>query len=111
MKPRTIRLKQGLDLPVGGKPELTVEASPVTRIAFVGLDHHGLKPRMQVKAGDAVKRGTPLVEDRAREGVLHTSPGAGTIVAIHRGERRRLLSVEIQLTDNEASGTLDKNEQ
>jgi Na+-transporting NADH:ubiquinone oxidoreductase subunit A len=60
-----------------------------------------MKPRMHVAEGDHVKRGQLLFEDRKTEGVQFTAPGAGTVVAIHRGARRALRSVVIELTDSE----------
>jgi Na+-transporting NADH:ubiquinone oxidoreductase subunit A len=60
-----------------------------------------MKPRMSIQVGDSVKRGQLLFEDRKTEGVRFTSPGAGTVAAIHRGARRALQSVVIQLTARE----------
>jgi Na+-transporting NADH:ubiquinone oxidoreductase subunit A len=51
-----------------------------------------------------VKRGQVLFEDRKKPGVLHTAPGAGRIIGIHRGEKRSLQSVVIDLSDGERRG-------
>jgi Na+-transporting NADH:ubiquinone oxidoreductase subunit A len=59
---------------------------------------------MSVKEGDVVKRGQKLFEDRNNDGVFHTSPAAGTVVAIHRGERRMLQSIVIELSEGERAG-------
>ena len=58
---------------------------------------------MLVQQGDMVRRGQPLFEDKAVEGAFFTAPGAGTVSAVHRGERRALQSIVIDLTDTEAA--------
>jgi Na+-transporting NADH:ubiquinone oxidoreductase subunit A len=78
--------------------------APVTRVAVMADDFHGMKPGMKVQVDDVVKRGQVLFEDRKVPGVLHTAPGAGKVVAIHRGARRVLQSVVIELSDGERSG-------
>jgi hypothetical protein len=47
-----------------------------------------MKPKMEAKVGDKVQRGQLLFEDRKAPGVRFTAPAAGTVVAIHRGEKR-----------------------
>lgn len=68
-------------------------------------DFPGMKPRFLAREGEEVKRGQPLFEDRKLDGVLHTAPGAGRILAINRGERRALQSIVIELSEGEKSGT------
>ena len=89
---------KGLDLPLAGEPAPHIEAAPaVTRVAVLGLDTHGLKPTMLVAPGDRVALGQPLFEDKKNPGVRHVAPGAGRVVELHRGERRALISVVIEL--------------
>ncbi len=100
------RSKKGLDLPIDGAPQQIIgDARPVTQVAIVADDFPGMKPRFFAREGDVVRRGQPVFEDRKLPGVLHTSPGAGKIVAIHRGARRALQSVVIELSDGEQQGT------
>ncbi|MCH8506343.1 MAG: Na(+)-translocating NADH-quinone reductase subunit A, partial [Ectothiorhodospiraceae bacterium] len=63
-----------------------------------GADYPGMKPTMAVREGDRVRRGQLVFEDKKQPGVLYTAPAAGRISAIHRGEKRRLLSVVIDTT-------------
>ena len=56
-----------------------------------------MKPTMLVSEGESVKLGQALFTDKKNPGVLFTSPGAGVVKAIHRGEKRALLSVVIEL--------------
>lgn len=98
-------IKKGLDVPITGTPAQDVKQAPtVTRVAVVASDFIGMKPRMQVIVGDPVKRGSLLFEDRKREGVLHTSPGAGKVVAINRGDKRAFQSLVIELNERELAG-------
>jgi Na+-transporting NADH:ubiquinone oxidoreductase subunit A len=99
------KIEKGLDLPISGKPLQVVRGtSPCTRVAVMADDFPVMKPRMHVQEGDQVKRGQVLFEDRKQPGVMHTAPGAGRVVAIHRGERRALQSVVIDLSDGERRG-------
>jgi Na+-transporting NADH:ubiquinone oxidoreductase subunit A len=99
------KIEKGLDLPIPGKPLQVVRgATASTRVAILADDFPGMKARMLVAEGDAVKRGQPLFEDRKVPGVIHTAPGAGTVIGIHRGEKRVLHSVVIDLSDGERRG-------
>lgn len=98
-------IKKGLDLPLSGAPSAALGPSaPVTRVAVLATDFHGLKPKMLVQEGESVRRGQPLFEDRKRPGVIHTAPGAGTVLGVHRGEKRVLQSVVIALNEREQRG-------
>ena len=99
------RLRKGLDVPISGVPVQIIDpAPPITRVALLGADHPGLRARLAVTERDSVRRGELLFEDRTRLGVRFTSPGAGEVLAIHRGPRRALVSVVIRLSDAERAG-------
>lgn len=99
------RIRKGLELPLAGAPAQVVhDASPLSRVALLGDDTTGLRARLAVAEGDAVRRGQLLFEDRARAGIRYTSPGAGRVAAIFRGPRRALRSVVIQLSEGERTG-------
>lgn len=104
-------VKRGLDLPIAGTPDPVLEnARPVSRVAWIAEDYLGLKPSVLVKESDAVTRGQPIVADKRFPGVIHTAPASGTVMAIHRGERRRLLSIVIELNDRERQGKPDERD-
>ncbi|MVW76055.1 Na(+)-translocating NADH-quinone reductase subunit A [Pseudomonas xionganensis] len=97
-----IKLKHGLDLPITGAPAQRIEAArPVRSVAVIGFDYHGMKPTMEVQVGDRVKLGQLLFTDKKTPGVRYTAPGAGVISAIHRGEKRVLQSLVIDLEGDE----------
>lgn len=99
------KIKLGLDLPITGEPRQEIhEGRAVASVAIIAADYIGMRPAMAVKVGHEVKRGQLLFEDRKTEGVRFTSPAAGTVVAVNRGERRALQSVVIKLSDAEFAG-------
>lgn len=101
-----IEVKKGLDLPITGAPEQRIEdARPVRHVALLGTDYIGMKPTMEVKEGDKVKLGQLLFTDKKIDGVRFTSPAAGEVVAINRGEKRKLLSVVIKVDESEEAET------
>lgn len=63
-----------------------------------------MKPTMFAAVGDAVRRGQVLFEDKKAPGVRYTAPAGGTVTGIHRGDRRALQSVVIQLDATELAG-------
>lgn len=97
-----IRLKQGFDLPLSGAPEQRIADGPtIGRVALLGPDYPGLRPSMSVAEGDRVRLGQPLFCDRRDERIRYTAPGAGRVTAVHRGDKRVLLAVEIELEGEE----------
>jgi Na+-transporting NADH:ubiquinone oxidoreductase subunit A len=91
-------LRRGLNLPLAGEPQQVIHgAHPVMHVAVLGDDFVGLKPTFHVQPGDRVGRGQLLFEDKRLPGVRHTAPAAGTVAAIHRGERRAFQSLVIEV--------------
>ncbi|MEC9400853.1 MAG: NADH:ubiquinone reductase (Na(+)-transporting) subunit A, partial [Myxococcota bacterium] len=102
------RIKNGLDLPITGAPKQEIsDGEKVTSIAIVASDYPFMKPKMAIEEGDEVKLGQLLFEDRKTDGVRFTSPGAGKVVTINRGERRALQSVVIELAEDEEQVEFD----
>jgi Na+-transporting NADH:ubiquinone oxidoreductase subunit A len=96
------KIKKGFDLPITGEPIQEIhDGASVSEVAIVAADYIGMKPTMFVKPGDIVKRGQTLFEDKKSMGTFYTSPAAGTIKAVNRGEKRALISVVISLSDGE----------
>jgi Na+-transporting NADH:ubiquinone oxidoreductase subunit A len=98
-----IKIRRGLDLPITGKPNQSIEDGPqVRQVALIGFDYHGMKPTMAVKVGDKVKLGQELFSDKKTEGVIYTSPASGTVSAINRGDQRVFHSVVIDIEGDDA---------
>ena len=97
-----IRIRKGLDLPITGAPAQDIDTGPaVSRVALVGDDYIGMKPKMAVQVGDSVKLGQMLFEDKKTPGVWFTSPGCGKVVAVNRGPKRKFESMVIELEGEE----------
>ena len=98
-----VKIKRGMDIPIQGSPQQTIEDAPAARaVALVGFDYFGMKPTMTVREGDRVKLGQLLFSDKKTEGVHYTAPASGTVAAINRGARRVLQSVVIEVEGDDA---------
>lgn len=98
-----MKIRRGLDVPIAGVPSTEIDDSRrVTEVALVADDYIGMKPTMFVQPGDRVKLGQPVFEDKKTPGVLYTAPGAGTVTAVNRGEKRKFEGIVIKLDGNDA---------
>ncbi len=98
---KTIVLKKGLNLPITGCAKKRLSKTLLSEVVAVQpADFKGLLPRLLVKEGDTVLAGSPVFSDKNNPDILITSPASGTVKAIVRGEKRKLLAVLIQ-TDPE----------
>ncbi len=97
-----IKIKKGLDLPIGGAPDMHIEDGPtVSRVALVGRDYQDMKPTLLVEEGDRVALGQPVFSDKKNSKVVYCAPAAGEVVAINRGERRVFLSMVIEVSGDD----------
>lgn len=98
------KIRKGLNLPItGGLSSQKIETTKSSdRIAIIGADFVGMKPTMLVKEGDTVKIGQPLFEDKKNIGVIYTSPAAGTVAEINRGNKRVFESMVIKKSEQES---------
>ena len=94
---RVIKLRKGLDINLKGKAaKETVSTSCPGEYALVPDDFCGLKPKVVVKEGDAVKVGDALFVDKLHPEVKFVSPVSGTVSLVERGDRRKLMSIRVQ---------------
>ncbi len=101
-----IKLRKGLDIKLQGKAEQSYRVIvPAAQYSLSPLDFEGVTPKMLVKVGDRVKAGTPLFFNKYNERILFTSPVSGTVSAIVRGEKRRILDV---IVDRDAQQTCEE---
>ena len=105
-----IFLKRGLDLPMDGKAELQLGSIARPDIYRIVPDHFaGIKPKLMVKVGDEVKAGSPLFHDKTFEEMLFTSPVSGRVVDIVRGERRKVMSINIEASAKQEYEVLNES--
>ncbi|MCM1107643.1 MAG: Na(+)-translocating NADH-quinone reductase subunit A [Clostridium sp.] len=92
-----IKLRKGLDVNLKGKASLdkfAVKASG--KYALVPDDFPGVKPKVVVKEDDCVKAGDALFIDKNHPSVKFVSPVSGKVTLVERGERRKVLSVQVE---------------
>lgn len=99
-----IKIKKGLDISLKGKAFLEVQSAGYTEnYALCPADFHGLIPRVLVREGEQVLAGTPLMADKNKPEILFVSPLSGVISAVKRGEKRKLLAIEIRSDQKNAA--------
>ena len=101
---KIIKLRKGLDINLQGKAAQTLVDAPMAKeYAVSPLDYDGVTPKMLVKVGAEVKAGTPLFFDKNNERVLFCSPVSGTVSAVNRGEKRKILNVTVEADKEQVS--------
>lgn len=110
---KTVKLRKGLDIRLLGeankvKSELVL---PKT-VSIKPTDFHGMIPKMVVKEGETVKAGQCIFYNKYNESVKCVSPVSGTVEAIVRGEKRKILEIVISADAEiqyEAASPVDVN--
>ncbi len=101
-----LKLTKGLDLDLAGKVTSTaVTPAQGSLFAVVPDDFPGFTPKLDVKEGDAVLIGSPLLHDKNDEGLKLVSPVAGTVESVVRGLRRKIERVVIKCAAAVAPGS------
>ncbi len=92
-----IQLNKGLDIPVQGAAELRIEKTIISDVVSVKpVNFKNLTPKLVVREGDAVKAGSILFVDKYHPEVGFASPVSGTVEAVVRGEKRKLLEIRVK---------------
>ena len=95
---KTIKLRKGLDIRLEGAAEkVTHEFVLPNTVSLKPTDFNQLVPKLVVKEGDQVKAGDVLFYNKYQPRVKCTSPASGTVKAVNRGEKRRILEVLVEL--------------
>lgn len=94
--PRTIRIRKGADIRLKGRATEEVAIAQRSAVYAVQPPHfHGVTPKVTVNPGDRVLAGSPLFHDKYNERVQYLSPVSGTVKDVVRGEKRRVLAIEV----------------
>ena len=97
----TIVLKKGLNIPIDGAAALeTMKTIAPDVVAIKPTDFKGFSSRLLVKEGDKVLAGSPVLADKQNPDILLASPVSGTVQAIVRGDKRKLLAVLVKADGN-----------
>ena len=91
-----IKLRKGLDINLKGRAEESkIQLKSNGKFALVPDDFEGVTPKVVVKEGDKVKAGDALFVNKQYPEVKFASPVSGTVSAVVRGERRKVLCVKV----------------
>ncbi len=91
-----IKTKRGLDIQISGKAKEIIGNALISDVVALIPDHyHGIIPKIMVKEGDIVKAGSPVFHDKTISEMNFVAPVSGKIIAVNRGERRKVLSITI----------------
>lgn len=103
---RILTIKKGLDIKIaGGLVENKIIDAPIsTSYAIIPDDFNGFVPKPEVKEGDKIKAGSPLLFDKRDSDMKLVSPVTGTVEAIVRGERRKILQVVVKPDEELGNG-------
>ena len=91
------KLRKGLDINLKGKAaeeKVSLEASE--EYALVPDDFTGMVPKVVVREGDVVRAGDALFVDKRYPEIGFASPVSGSVSAIVRGDRRKVLHVKVK---------------
>ena len=92
-----IKLRKGLDINLRGRADKgTVEPVKSADCALVPESFGGVVPKVVVREGDSVRAGDALFVDKKHPEVKFASPVSGTVEAIVRGDRRKVLCVKVK---------------
>ena len=98
-----------MDLRIKGAPMPAIASALGARfVSIYPPEFVGVKPRLAVKEGDAVKRGAMLFYDKRNERLKFGSPAGGRIDAITLGPRRVVTEISIEISENEELETFNR---
>lgn len=104
----TLKLKRGLDLRIkGAAAGGDVTPAHASEVAVTPDDFPGFVPKLEVREGDEVLAGQPLLHDKNDEDIKLCSPVSGTVAAVVRGERRKIERVVVKPSAQQKDVALD----
>ena len=105
------KIKKGLSINLKGKPQEikknTIQSGEYTLFPD---DFPGFVPKLSLKQGELVRIGTPVMFDKNNPELKIVSPVSGEIIAINRGEKRKLLNIIIRSDGKNTSENFEKKD-
>ena len=96
MEGNLIKLSKGLDIHLQGKAEeKKIQLKSNGKYALMPDDFEGVTPKVVVKEGEKVKAGDALFVNKQYPQVKFASPVSGTVREVVRGERRKVLCIQV----------------
>lgn len=91
------KLRKGLDINLAGKAEKKkIQLKSNGKYALQPSSFTGVVPKVVVKEGDKVKAGDALFVNKNYPEMGFASPVSGTVTAVERGERRKVLAIKVE---------------
>ena len=98
-----IKLRKGLNIHLKGTAAETKRVVGACTEYVVRPDtFEGVVPKLVIHEGDRVEVGDALFVDKNRPEVRFASPVSGTVKAVERGERRKILGIKLQADEVQA---------
>ena len=92
-----ISIKRGANINLIGEAEkILTEAQPSKTFALKPDNFFSLVPRLMVKVGESVAKGTPVFHAKHDPRILFVSPVSGVLQEIRRGSKRKILDIVIE---------------
>ena len=116
---KDIRIRKGFNLNLDGEAnKILVDIHPSKTFALKPADFFSSTPKLLVKEGVKVEKGTPLFFAKENPRVHFVSPVSGEVTAIVRGAKRKILEVVVTQDDSATAvkheipelNTLDQNQ-
>lgn len=103
-----IKIKKGLDINLAGAAERRITTLGVSQdYSLSPLDFEGVTPKLLVAEGEQVEVGQPLFFDKNHPSVQFSSPVSGTVSAVERGEKRKILAIRLTADGRQTSRNFD----
>lgn len=102
---KDIRIRRGFNLNLAGEANKILIDSPTSKtFALKPDDFFSTTPKLLVKEGAKVKKGSPLFFSKQNPRIHFVSPVAGEVTAIVRGAKRKIL--EVVITEDSTQGVV-----
>ena len=93
---KDIHIRRGSNLNLEGEANKILVDIPVSKtFALNPDDFFNITPKLIVKEGDSVKKGSPLFFSKHNPRIHFVSPVSGEVTAIVRGAKRKILQVVV----------------
>lgn len=101
---KDIRISKGLDIKLVGEAKHEISVAPFSKeFALVPQNFHGITPRLMKRVGDFVKAGESVFHSKLNEKILFPSPISGVVKEVRRGDKRIILDILIEPSENQES--------
>ncbi len=91
----------------GSAKEIISLITTPKRYCIRPTDFHGLTPKLDCNVGDRLKRGSTVFHDKDNPEIRFVSPCSGTVADIVRGDKRRILRIEIDADNADEAEKFD----